>query len=296
MVEPTSSEHNSSTTSLEEIKLKRETAEAELRKLKLEIKELERSSFARYVPIIVPIITAFISIGGLLLAVFIFGIQQAKERQTREDDRRSRELNDYRTGNEQLLLFSSNDKMTIARVLALKQDLDALKDSLYVKAEEKEVQEKRLTGSICNLIARDFDFTKPRQVTFDIAALQNWDEYKNGLAATLSKDGTGKTVNQSIIDKYLQVVRDLELNQPGVFKDVNLDEGAGDPEILLSEPHRSVIYGFACHINREENKRDNEVNRFELITKAFKITAILRKGLPCPPIPAIPARPAMLAN
>jgi hypothetical protein len=186
--------------------------------------------------------------------------------------------------------------MTIARVLALKQDLDALKSSLYIKADEKDAQEKRLTGSICNLIARDFDFTQPRQVTFDIAALQNWDEYKNGLADTLNKDGTGKTVNQSIIDKYLQVVRDLEFKEPGVFKDVNLDDGAGDPEILLSEPHRSVIYGFACHINLEENKKENEAERFEQITKAFKIAAILKKGLPCPPIPAIPARPAMPAN
>jgi hypothetical protein len=230
------------------------------------------------------------------LGVVIFGNQQTKERQAREDDRRSRELSDYRTGYEQLLLFASNDKMTIARVLALKQDLDALKNSLYIKAEEKEAQEKRLTGSICNLIARDFDFTQPRQVTFDIAALQNWDEYKNGLADTLNKDGTGKTVNESIIDKYLQVVRDLEFKEPGIFKDVNLDEGAGDPEILLSEPHRSVIYGFACHINLEEDKKEKEADRFEQITKAFKISAVLRKGLPCPPIPAIPARPATPAN
>src|SRR5207244_2131742 len=134
-------------------------------------------------------------------------------------------------------------------------------------------------------------------VTFDIAALQNWDEYKKGLADTLNKDGTGKTVNESIIDKYLLVVRDLELKERGVFKNVNLDEGAGDPEILLSEPHRSVIYGFACHINLEEKKnKEKEADKFDEITKAFKITAILKKGLPCPPIPAIPARPAILAN
>lgn len=292
-MEGTSSEHNSSTLSDEEIE--RQTADAELQKLKLEIEDLKRRNSEGKIARYIPIIAALIQILGLVLAVFIFGNQYAKDRQAREDDRKSRELNDYRTGYEQLLQFSSNDKMTIARVLALKQDLDALKDSLYVKAGEKEAQEKRLTGSICNLIARDFDFTKPREVTFDIAALQNWDEYKNGLADTLNKDGTGKTVNQSIIDKYLQVVRDLEVKEPGVFKDVNLDEGAGDPEILLSEPHRSVIYGFACHINRE-NKKEKEADRFEQITKAFKISAILGKGLPCPAIPAVPARPAMVAN
>jgi hypothetical protein len=111
---------------------------------------------------------------------------------------------------------------------------------------------------------------------------------------TLNKDGTGKTFNDSIIDKYLQVIRELDPKQV-IFKDVNLDEGAGDPEILLSEPHRSVIYGFACHVNLEEdkNKKERETARFEQITGAFKIAAILKKGLPCPPIPAIPVRPAM---
>jgi hypothetical protein len=302
MEEPTSSKPDSTTTSVEEIK--RKTAMAELRKLDLEIEGLERGrDWEGRVARFVPILTAVISIGGFILGVVIFGNQQARERQARVDDRRSRELNDYRTGYEQLLQFSSNDKMTIARVLALKQDLDALKNSLYLTPKEKDEQEKRLTGSICNLIARDFDFTQPRQVTFDIAALQNWDEYKNGLADTLNKDGTGKTVNQAIIDKYLQVVRELNSKDPGVFEDVDLDEGASDPEILLSEPHRSVIYGFACHLNLERDKKlEDEIDKFEratttfergIPTKAYKISAALRKGLPCPPIPAIPARPAL---
>lgn len=285
MVDPTSSEHYSKTTSIEEIK--RKTAQAEFEKLELEIEELKRGRWIRFVPLI----TAAISVLGFLAGLYYFTSQQSKDRQAREAETRSRELTDYRTAYEQLLLFSSNDKMTIARVLSLKQDLDALKNSLY-DPEQRRREEERLTGSICNLIARDFDFTQPRQVTFDIAALQNWDEYEKGLSNTLNKDGTGKTFNQSIIDKYLQVIRALEVKTPGVFKDVNLDEGAGDPEILLSEPHRSVIYGFACHINREGNK-EKEADRFEQITQAFKISAVLRKGLPCPQIPAIPVRPAI---
>lgn len=294
MAERAISERDLGSTSLEEIQ--RKTALVGLRKLELEVDELKRGrEWEGRIGRFVPIITAVISIAGLLSGLLIFGLQQTKDRQAREAETRSRELNDYRTSHEQLLLFSSNDKMTIARALAVKQDLDALKSSLYNDTQKKE-QEERLTGNICNLIARDFDFTQPRQVTFDIAALQNWAEYKNGLRATLNKDGTGKTFNDSIIDKYLQVIRELELKQRGVFKDVDLDEGAGDPEILLSEPHRSVIYGFACHINLEEHRREKEAARFEEITQAFKIAAILKKGLPCPPIPAIPARPVMMPS
>jgi hypothetical protein len=288
MVEPANSEHDSPTTS--PIGIETQMANAELEKLQLEIEELKRGRWIRFVPLI----TAAISVLGFLAGLYYFTSQQSKDRQAREAETRSRELTDYRTAYEELLLFSSNDKMTIARVLSLKQDLDALKNSLY-DPEQRVLQEKRLTGSICNLIARDFDFTQPRHVTFDIAALQNWDEYEKGLKDTLNKDGTGKTVNQSIIDKYLQVIRTLEVKNPGVFKDVNLDEGAGDPEILLSEPHRSVIYGFACHINFEGTK-EKEADRFEQITQAFKISAVLRKGLPCPPIPAIPVRPAIPAT
>lgn len=292
IVEPTSNEHDSSTIPLREISRKK--AMAELRKLELEVDALERGRdwegrIARFIPII----TAVISIAGFILGVVIFTNQQAREREAREQDRKSRQINDYRTGYEQLLLFSSNEKMTVARVLALKDDLDALQADLY-KDRAQEQEKRRMMGSICNLIARDFDFTQPRQVTFDIAALQNWSEYQDGLVATLSADGTGQTVNDSIIDKYLHVVRDLELKEPGVFKNVNVDIGTVDPEVILKEPQRSVVNGFACHLNllEDQNKREEQVERFGESTGAFKLAAFLKKKYQCPPIPAIPTRPA----
>ncbi|HEX5701698.1 MAG TPA: hypothetical protein VFX97_00605 [Pyrinomonadaceae bacterium] len=290
MAEPSNSEHNSAQTSLEEIKFK--TAVAELRKLQLEVTELERgtkleSRIGRFVPII----TAVISIAGFILGVVIFGNEQSKGRQAREDDRKSRELNDYRIGYEQLLLFSSNDKLTIARVLTLKQDLDALKESIYLTPTQREEQEQRLAGSICNLISRDFDFTQPRHVTFDIAALQNWPEYQKGLIETLNPK-TGKTVNEAIIDKYLHVIRELETKEPGVFKNVDVAEDTADPEIFLKEPQRSVINGFACHVNLlQGEKKARDTARFHEITGAFKLEAVLKDNFQCPPIPAIPARP-----
>ena len=295
MGESSNSEHHSTQPSLEEIKFK--TTVAELRKLELEVAELERGSkLESRIGRFVPIITAVISIAGFILGVIIFGNEQSKGRQAREDDRKSRELNDYRTGYEQLLLFSSNDKLTIARVLALKQDLDALKESIYLTDKQKEDQEQRLAGSICNLISRDFDFMQPRHVTFDIAALQNWPEYQTGLIATLNPK-TGKTVNEAIIEKYLHVIRELETDDGGVFKNVDLADDAADPEIFLKEPQRSVINGFACHLNLlPEEKKARYAARFNEITGAFRLEAILKDNFQCPPIPAIPARPKSLTT
>jgi len=298
MDESPNSRQGASASSLEEIKLS--TAKAELDKLELEIEELKRgrSLEGRFVRFI-PIITAIISIAGFISGLLIFVDQQKKDRQAREedrktraDDRRSRELSDYRTGYEQLLLFSSNDKMTIARVLALKQDLDALKDSLYVQADQKKDQERRLRESICILISKDFDFSQPRQVAFDIAALQKWDEYKVGLRETLNPDGTGETVNESIIHKYLLVIHELVTKEPRVFRDADVGGEVADPEILLKEPQRSVINGFACHVNLlEKNKKDSEIEKLNF-TGAFKLVANLKENYKCPLLPAVPIRPA----
>jgi hypothetical protein len=268
-----------------------------LRKLQLEVEALERGGdWEGRIGRFIPIITAGISIAGFIWGILLFTNQQARERDAREQDRISRQINDYRTGYEQLLLFSSNEKMTVARVLALKEDLDALQADLYKgRTQEQEQEKTRVMGNICNLIARDFDFTQPRQVMFDIAALQNWREYQDGLIATLSADGTGQTVNDSIIDKYLQVVRDLEWREPRVFKNVNVDSGAVDPEVILKDPQRSVVNGFACHLNllADPQKREGQVERFGEITGAFKLEAFLQKKYQCPPIPAIPTRAAV---
>lgn len=294
--EPTSSENNSSTTSLEEINSKR--AMAELRKLELEIEELRRGrTWEARIGRFVPIITALISIAGFMSGLLIFGLQQAKDRDARMADVRSRSLTDYRTSFEQLLLFPSNDNMTIARVLALKQDLDELKDNLYADQKQKDQQEQRLTGSVCNLIARDFDFTKPRQVTFDIAAMQNWPEYQRGLVVTLNSDGTGETVNDAIIAKYLRVVYELEAKEPGVYRNADPTTNVADPEILIKEPQRSVINGFACHIKLlEAAKRAEQADEFDRLTGAFKLAGVLKQNFQCPPLPAIPLRPKVAAK
>jgi hypothetical protein len=234
---------------LETIKLA--TAKAQLKKLNLEIENLQvgRSRGERLTRFI-PIITALISIAGFMWGVLLYRNQQESDRKTREADQISRDLSRYRTSYDELLQFSSNQNMTVARVLALRQDLDGLIDSLYPvdkNQDENRRQKDRLKSSIYDLISKDFDFTQTRQVQFDIAALQNWVDYKKGLEGNL---------NFWITDKYLKALGDLRYKNPGVLESIKLNEGEEypDPENAIGEPYRSVIEGFVCHFNLLSDK------------------------------------------
>jgi hypothetical protein len=241
MSNPIDTQPPSAAAELESIKL--ETTRAALKKLNLEIEDLKRARrLGGQISRLIPIITATISIIGFVWGVRIYIDQQESDRKTREADQISRDLNRYRTSYDELLQFSSNQNMTVARVLALRQDLDGLIDSLYQNTDDNHRQKERLKTSIYHLISKDFDFTQPRQVQFDMAALQNWVDYKKGLEGTL---------NYSITEKYLKALGDLRYKNPGVLEGIRVNEGDDyqDPETVIGEPYRSVIEGFVCHFS-----------------------------------------------
>lgn len=244
MSTPTGIQPFSAADELETIKL--QTAKAQLDKLNLEIEDLKtKHNLGERLSRFIPIITAAISIAGFLWGVLLFVRQQETDRKTREQDQISRDMNRYRTSYDELLQFSSNQNMTVARVLALRQDLDGLIDSLYPaekNQDENRRQKERLRASIYDLISKDFDFTQPRQVQFDMAALQSWVDYKSGLEGIL---------NYSITEKYLKALGELRYKNPGVLESIRVNEGKDyqDPEIAIGEPYRSVIEGFVCHVN-----------------------------------------------
>jgi hypothetical protein len=244
MSTPTASQLPSAEAELETIKL--ETAKAQLRKLNLEIKDLQAArSRGERISRFIPLITAVISIAGFLWGVVIYVNQQESDRKTREADQISRDLTRYRASYEELLQFSSNQNMTVARVLALREDLDALIDSLYPSTthkDENQRQKDQLRNGIYDLLSKDFDFTETRQVKFDLAALQKWVDYQKGLEGNL---------NSSITEKYLKALGDLRYKNPGVLENIRMTEGDGyqDPESVVGEPYRSVIEGFVCHFN-----------------------------------------------
>ena len=271
MTEPNDSQPDSIESQLQKINL--ETAMAQLQKLNLEIEDLRAErNWEERIARFIPIITAVISIAGFLWGVVLFRNQQEKDRITREADQISRDMNQYRTSYEQLLQFSSNQNMSVARVLSLRQDLDALIDSLYPaekNPKENQIQKDRLRASIYDLISKDFDFTQTRQVQFDIAALQNWPDYKKGLEGTL---------NVSIIERYLQALGDLRYKNPGVFEQIRVNDSDEyqEPDTLIGNPYRSVIEGFVCHLDcLSDDQKMAEIKKFGGVTENKLLAAQL---------------------
>jgi hypothetical protein len=261
--------------------INREIAAAELEKLKLEIQDLRpRSRWSERLGRLIPIITATISIAGFLWGVVLFSKQQEKDRLTREADQISRDQATYRTDYEQLLQFSSNQNMTVARVLFLRQDLNTLIDSIYPpdkKPVDNQREKDKLTKSIFDLIHKDCDFTQTRQVQFDIAALRDSVGYQKGQGSQSSL----------VIRKYLAALRDLQSKEPGKMASIRKVESDDfqEPEALLEDPYRSIFEGFSCHLSLlSADERAKAIRGFKTITKNPILTAELfgsESGIVC---------------
>jgi hypothetical protein len=201
-------------TELQKINL--ELAKRQLQKLNLEIAALKpkRSGPAVIVPYI-PTIMALLSIAGFIWGVWLFLNQQERDRKTREEERISRDLTQYRNSYEQLLQFSSNPNITVQRVLFLRDDIDHLIDSIYPPDKRPDAR-ARLKGNIFSLITKECDFTQTRHVQLDIAALEQWKDYEKDLK---------ETPNKTYINKYIRAIQYLHTRDPKYIESVDLYTG-----------------------------------------------------------------------
>lgn len=250
-----------------------EFQKAQLQKLRLEIASLKPKrrwyeELARYIPLI----TAVLSIAGFLWGVVLFLNQQEKDRKTREEDRISRDLMQYRTSYEQLLQFSSNPNVTVQRVLFLRDDIDRLIDSLNTDPEVRQREKAKLKATIFSLITRECDFTQAKHVRLDIAALQEWADYHDDLKTTPKKH---------YINKYINAIGYLHTRDPKYIETAEYNPQTGFTESQApSEPlavsFASLIEGFRCHLQLlEEKDQETQINAFERVTRNPFLTADL---------------------
>jgi hypothetical protein len=250
-----------------------EIAQAQLQKLNLEIENLRAGTdWESRITRSIPLLTAVVSILGFLWGIHVFNQQQELDRVTRETDRISRDQAQYRASYEQLLQYSSNPNMTLAQALFLRQSINSLIDSLYPPDKNTEANKKekeRLQEAIVDVINRDCDFTQARQVRFDMLALEKWGEYQSPLEAT--------SRNTVIVGKYLQALRDLQNKDPNYLKSLRAIQYDEYPEELpLSEPYRSLIEGFGCHVSRlAPEQRAKAIDGFRKATDNPVLTADL---------------------
>lgn len=258
MSAPIDSQNDSTESQLERLNL--ETATAQLHKLRIEIRDLEQKrGLSDRMGRFIPLLTALISILGFLWGVYVFNDQQEKARI-------SREQNEYRSGSEQLLQFSSNGSMTVARALSLRRDLYNLIDSLYPPKSIKNREEKeRLEKSILDLMYKDCDFTQTRHVRLEMSALHDWEEYRMGLKGP------------KVLERYIEALRDLQFKDPDYIKSIQVAQADEDPE-PLKDPYRSIIEGFICHLSLlSEEEKESAITRFGRVTGNTPLATHLRE-------------------
>ena len=243
-----------------------ESEQLKLEKLKLEIENLKPKKklvegFVRSIPIL----TALISIAGLLQGVRVFNLQQEKDRLTREADRISRDQTQYRNSYDQLLQFSSNPNVTVHRVLFLHDDISKLIDSLYPPdkdATDNKAQKEQLKALIFGLITKG-DFTQTRHVQLDIAALETWKDYEEEIKVK---------PNKTYINKYIQAIRYLHTRDPKYIESVTFTPQIGYTETQaptepLSNSFQTLVEGFKLHLSLLGPKeKDEAIQEFGVVT------------------------------
>ncbi len=254
-----------------------ELAEAELEKLRLEIANLQpKRKWHEGITPYIPLITAVLSIAGFLWGVVLFLNQQERDRQTREEERISRDLTQYRSSYEQLHQFAANPNISVQRVLFLRDDIDNLIDSLYppndASTQDKNRTEKaRLRANLRGLITQS-DFTQTRHVQLDIAALQAWRDYQSDIK---------ENPNRTFIQKYIHAIRFLHARDPKYIESVTYDREVGykefqPPSDPLSIAFGSLAEGFKLHLELlGPDERAKAIEAFAQVTNNLTLTADL---------------------
>ncbi len=280
MTTPSENNAESVATALQNIEL--DLKKAELQKLLQEIenaKPKRRRRIDSVVPFI-PLLTAALSIAGFLWGVWMFLAQQEKDRVTRHEERISRDRAQFRANYEQLLQFTSNPNISVPRALFLRDDIAQLIKSAF-EEKEQEAEEKKLKENIFNLISTDCDFTQPKHVRLDIAAMKRWDHY----AAELKKVPSKRYLN-----KYIGAITYLHTRDSHYIETAEYNAQTGfieaqAPKEPLAVVFASLIEGFACHLELlelDEPDRQKQIDAFQFATKNELLTADLFRSQTSP--------------
>lgn len=180
--------------------LSNDEREARIEKLQLEIAALKRQP-AWYKPILdaTPLIAAVLTLAGLWAGAYKYF----------EDRRQSRVTNQktqFRADIDQILSFPSDNKITVARITFLLHDLDGL-------TANDAAARNNVTDVLEQLIANDLDLDKPRDVSFDVAAMSHWPDYAHRLH---TQGGSPE-----LIYKYYQALRHLYERNKSYFSTID---------------------------------------------------------------------------
>jgi len=209
----------------------------ETQKLRLEIIELRKKTRWQ----LAPIITALISISGLILSVLLFGWQQSaeqeKNRAARELERRTALQNRISSETDEILRFPGDPKLTISRVAFLLADVQSMLDSPINRimtdpplkpdakfADALPEYNQHLTRSLVILVKDECDLSgNARDAGVVRVISQNWPTYQDYLVGNPMED-----LNY-VLWKYTQAVEKFHQENPGYLESFRPTEEAIEP-------------------------------------------------------------------
>lgn len=244
---------------------------AQLRKVRLEIKDLKRSNKWGLVAIFIPLITTAIAVAGLVITIHQIQSAQTKEREERyrnetlmrqgqENDRVSKIHSQIRADKEQLLEFITNDKFSSVRAAFLIDDLNSQIEQLPKGSSEREA-----VTELLRRVAWRLPFDREEHFDFDVSALRRWKDYRQFWKLYLNSH------HDFLISKYYPLLKQFHARDPQCIENLDYEEGtttltykrAGT--ICDEKLINAFIYGYKEHLEVIK-----ETNQLELVRKELE--------------------------
>lgn len=244
----------------------------QVEKLELEIASLQKKKrWWETLTQFLPVLTALISVAGLVTSVLIFGRQQSteqeKNRTARELERRTTLQNKISSDTDEILRFTGDPKLTVARVAFLLADIQTILDSPinHTALDPADNKNKKLadvlpgykdnlTRSLVILVRDDCDFRRrSRDALLANVVVAYWSDYSDYLA----KNQKNLDKLSYILWEYAKALERFHDQNPGYLESFYL-EGDGilpspryarkENEDLLFNHLIDLTDGFRMHL------------------------------------------------
>jgi hypothetical protein len=201
-------------------------------KLRRKTKRLRKRKRCKTLAMLMPIITTLVGVAGFFFTVYVFEkqrtAQEEKDRTSRELERRTALKNQISSETDEILRFTGDPKLTVARVAFLlaniqttldspinRTPLDPAENECKKLADVLPKYKDSLTLSLVTMVKNDCDFTRhSRDVELADAVVYYWDDYSTYLTKE-SKDFDGLDY---ILWQYIKALESLNDQHPGYLK------------------------------------------------------------------------------
>ena len=247
-----------------------ERAALELEKLKIEVRQLKKKPWwLDSVVHLLPIVAALLSVAAFVFTAYQYIAAQGKARQAAKLEQQFKLAAQARTNLEQIIQFPKEEKYTVTQIEFFLVDLDRLQRLLEKTSDYSSefAGNRRATSHIiANLINRDMDFRKSRNVDFATTVLVNWEDYQ-----TFLKEN--ETYVETILALEEDVFTEMWREAPDYFQGITFDETEKiyhEPPGILGKRSRfrefeKLMRSFELHLKllSDQKTQDKRIKMFQ---------------------------------